>query len=199
MRILFIDVASHDGLIALCTEEAIIALKNVDHRIQDDELVTFFEEILKKTKWKPETLTHIACVIGPGGFTSLRVGVAFANALSWALEIPIVGIHLSDIYRERQAVSSKKEANFLWLHSTKKHELFVRGFGSYQKNWPKPIHVRLEEVPNDICWVGELLPEHIQKGWLNVPLKDIRDVLPGFLSHQHYTNQTVAAWYGREG
>ena len=219
MRILFIDVASGAGLIALCTQDAVIALKKVDRRIRDDELVRCFEKMLKKEKWKPETLTHITCVIGPGGFTSLRVGVAFGNALSWSLKIPISGIHLSDLYAARVILSSVEGCHgstslrqgfarqegltmtrsFLWLHSTKKHELFVRGFGSYQKKWQQPIHVRLDEIPDNICWVGELLPEHIQKGWRNISLGDIQDVLPGLLLHQHYTNKKVVPWYGREG
>ena len=34
----------------------------------------------------------IIVVQGPGGFTSLRIGIATANAMAWALQIPIIGV-----------------------------------------------------------------------------------------------------------
>lgn len=194
MRILFVDIASHDGLIALCTEEAVIALKSIDHRIGDHELIVFFESVLKKAKWKSGELTHIACVIGPGGFTSLRTGVAFANALAWSLKIPIVGVHLSDLYAVRAT-----QPSFLWLHSTKKNELFVRGFGTYGQKWPEPIHVLLDEISENIYWCGELLSEHIRSSWKDMPLRSVKRILPQFLQEQTYTDKSVVPWYGREG
>lgn len=197
MRILFVDIASHDGLIALCTKEGVIALKSIDHRIEDHELIACFESVLKKAKWKSAEITHIACVIGPGGFTSLRTGVAFANALAWSLKIPLAGVHLSDLYAAR--VSDRREHSFLWLHSTKKNELFVRGFGTYSKKWPEPAHVLLDEIPENIYWFGELLPEHIRSSWKDMPLESMEQVLPPFLQEQTYTDKSVVPWYGREG
>lgn len=38
------------------------------------------------------TLRRIVVHAGPGGFTSLRIGVTTANALAYALGIPVVGI-----------------------------------------------------------------------------------------------------------
>src|SRR3954465_8538599 len=36
-------------------------------------------------------LQGIACFKGPGSFTGLRIGLTVANALSYSLDIPIVG------------------------------------------------------------------------------------------------------------
>lgn len=37
-------------------------------------------------------INGIIIVSGPGGFTALRIGLATANALAWACQIPIVGV-----------------------------------------------------------------------------------------------------------
>lgn len=101
MRYLFLDLASHSGLLACVEDQTIKASEPVDHRIGDHELIPLFEKTLDAAGWKAADLTHIACVIGPGGFMSLRVAVAFANTLMHQLKIPIAGIHLSDLYAAR--------------------------------------------------------------------------------------------------
>ncbi|MDD5041138.1 MAG: hypothetical protein PHX87_00440 [Candidatus Peribacteraceae bacterium] len=202
MHCFFIDLASHDGLLACADDQTIIASEPVDHRIGDHELVPLFEKTLDQAKWKAADLTHVACIIGPGGFMSLRVAVAFANTLIHQLRVPGAGVHLSDVCfarvtspprppspLERGEKGGEVDAtkDFLWLHSTKKHELFVRGFGSFSSLWPEAAHVTveafMEKLPltrpspaprlrsghpppegegkrNKILWTGELIPEH---------------------------------------
>ncbi len=46
---------------------------------------------LEKHGWR-STLDGIAVVVGPGGFTGLRVGVAFATGLAEALSLPVIPV-----------------------------------------------------------------------------------------------------------
>jgi len=224
MRCLFLDLASHHGLLACIDDRSVVASREIDHRIGDHELVPLFENTLKEAGWKSEDLTQVACVIGPGGFMSLRVAVAFANTLIHQLQIPGVGVHLSDVYRARachgelcrtmthKPVSSFDRAQddtFLWLHSTKKHELFVRGFGEWAKVWPEATHITLEEFTGQSTqytvrsWTGELIPEHEslvrEKGFLPLELLSLESVLPALLQAQAYATKLLEPWYGREG
>ncbi len=217
VRILYIDLASHHGLLACIEEDRVIASEHVDHRIGDHELIPLFERLLGVAGWKPADLTQIACVTGPGGFMSLRVAVAFANTLIHQLQIPGMGIHLSDLF-----VPRVPEQNFLWLHSTKKHELFVRGFGKFQNIWPDATHVTVEEFTEKMdsltrrsappspggrgnkeptFFTGELIPEHeaLFKGKELSPLtlQPLQDILPAFLARQHYEQKLLEPWYGR--
>lgn len=43
------------------------------------------------------TITEIEVNTGPGSFTGLRVGVSIANALGFALKIPVNGKKVSDL------------------------------------------------------------------------------------------------------
>ncbi|MFH0881583.1 MAG: tRNA (adenosine(37)-N6)-threonylcarbamoyltransferase complex dimerization subunit type 1 TsaB [bacterium] len=45
---------------------------------------------LDRNRW--ESIDAVAVVVGPGGFTGLRVGVAFASGLAEALGVPVVPI-----------------------------------------------------------------------------------------------------------
>jgi tRNA threonylcarbamoyl adenosine modification protein YeaZ len=212
MKGLFLNLASHHGLLALSSEKNIITLHKVDHRIGDHEVVPYIEKLLQHAHWTYRDLTHVACVTGPGGFTSLRVGVATANALMWSLKIPLVGIHLSDLYAAltpKPPLPAGRGGSLLWLHSTKKHELFVRGFGIWAKEFSESecvtINDFLGKITNDQLpmtnWTGELIPEHrtiLEKnGFEELPLRPIEEILPQFLSVQNYTQHQIVPWYGR--
>ena len=54
-------------------------------------ILPMIDEILKKHEVKLENISEIQVNVGPGSFTGLRVGLAIANALSFALKIPING------------------------------------------------------------------------------------------------------------
>ena len=55
------------------------------------KLLPFINEILKKEGKKIKEIKEIEVNTGPGSFTGLRVGVSVANALGWALDIPVNG------------------------------------------------------------------------------------------------------------
>jgi len=197
MRTLFLDIASHDGLIACVSDTEVLTYKEVHQRIGDHELMPIIEKCVDDMS----SLTHLACVIGPGGFTSLRVAVSLMNTMSWALNIPSCGIHLSDLYAERVRMC---DPSFLWLHSTKKSELFIRGFGDFAEKWPEPILVTLHEathnIPKSTLWCGELILEHQEILSHLCPLSHLEStvvVLPHFLSIQTYNEQILKPWYGR--
>lgn len=50
------------------------------------------EQILSMTKVKKNELDAIAVSIGPGSFTGLRIGLATAKTIAYALDIPIIGV-----------------------------------------------------------------------------------------------------------
>lgn len=206
MRILFLNLASHSTLpgegscIACVTEEETAAIRFADHRIGDDGLMPLVDEVLTEAAMTDRDITHIACVTGPGGFTSLRMAVTLANVYGDQLRAPLAGVHLSDLYAARAAAR-----DWVWIHATKKKELFVRGFGSHAEHWPEPTLTALEELaetyPTSAPFAGELLPE--QRALLSarnpqdLPLSPLPDTLPGFLRHLTYTDAPLAPWYGR--
>jgi tRNA threonylcarbamoyladenosine biosynthesis protein TsaB len=56
-------------------------------------LTTLLENLLKATGFALADLSAIAVAKGPGSYTGLRIGVATAKGLAYALELPIIGIN----------------------------------------------------------------------------------------------------------
>lgn len=55
-------------------------------------LLPMAENLLKNTGHTAKQLGLVAVSHGPGSFTGLRIGLAAAKGLSWALDIPAVGV-----------------------------------------------------------------------------------------------------------
>ena len=58
---------------------------------QAEKLLPEIEKMLKKAKIQKGDLEAIEVVNAGGSFTSLRIGVVTANALGYALGIPVIG------------------------------------------------------------------------------------------------------------
>ena len=66
------------------------------------ELAPAIDELFERTGVQPAGLTGVAVAIGPGSFTSLRIGLAAAKGLALALKIPLAGVPSLDILAAAQ-------------------------------------------------------------------------------------------------
>lgn len=92
MNILLIDTSSN--------KEIIVKLQIGKKEYQNKQkigsqkaqvVLPLINKLLKKHKLQASDLDRIAVNTGPGSFTGLRVGISVANALSFALKIPVNG------------------------------------------------------------------------------------------------------------
>ncbi len=72
---------------------------------QAEKLLPTIDALLKKEKLKLKDLRAIGVVVGPGGFTSVRVGVAVANGLGYGLGLPIIGVRADAFTNEAELVA----------------------------------------------------------------------------------------------
>jgi tRNA threonylcarbamoyl adenosine modification protein YeaZ len=71
-----------------------------------DYLLVLIDKLLQRNKINFKDLKGIITVSGPGPFTSVRIGAAVANALSFALKIPIIGIEMKKQQKEEQIIKT---------------------------------------------------------------------------------------------
>jgi tRNA threonylcarbamoyl adenosine modification protein YeaZ len=96
--ILYINTTSGEKVyLALGKAGKLIIKKEFKAKYKQSELLLpAIDLLLKKAKVKPKSLDSIVVVKGPGPFTATRIGVTVANALGYAMGIPIIGFKISD-------------------------------------------------------------------------------------------------------
>ena len=85
---LFIDTSNSEKIVVGFDKKR---FKTSAREEKAQKLLPFIDELLKKEGKKLEEIKEIEVNIGPGSFTGLRVGVSVANALGWALGVPVNG------------------------------------------------------------------------------------------------------------
>lgn len=96
----WIGLALYDGVQVL--GETIWRTRN-HHTV---ELAPAVNDLMKRSGAKPEQLKVVAAALGPGSFTSLRIGLAVAKGLCLAQKLPIVGIPTLDILATAQPLQT---------------------------------------------------------------------------------------------
>lgn len=92
------------------------------------ELAPALAELLARTGIKMTDVQAVGVAIGPGSFTSLRVGLSFVKGLSLARRLPVIGIPTLDVIAAAQPISKLPLATVLqagrgrlalgWYHSS---------------------------------------------------------------------------------
>ncbi|MFH0984938.1 MAG: tRNA (adenosine(37)-N6)-threonylcarbamoyltransferase complex transferase subunit TsaD [Candidatus Omnitrophota bacterium] len=80
-----------------------------------EQIQCVFEEALQEAKIKPKDLDLIAVTQGPGLIGSLLVGVAFAKALAYQLEIPLVGVNHMEGHLVANFLGQKEPKRYVGL------------------------------------------------------------------------------------
>lgn len=93
MSILAIDTATQVSSVAVASEARLSAELTMQARLTHSEtLLPHMEQVLRMANVKKEDLDGIAVSMGPGSFTGLRIGLAAAKAVCYALKLPLVGV-----------------------------------------------------------------------------------------------------------
>jgi tRNA threonylcarbamoyl adenosine modification protein YeaZ len=90
---LFIDTVLRPGVLIALKSGGEIVIQNFypGNREQAEKLLPSIEQLLAETGLKLSDLEKIEVVNCGGSFTSLRLGVVIANALGYALGVPVSG------------------------------------------------------------------------------------------------------------
>lgn len=94
MIILSIDTATDQALISLSSEGSVIGtLENNAQKDHAGWIQTAINTLLQKHKYTIQELDAVAVTAGPGSYTGLRVGMATAKGLCFALTKPLITIN----------------------------------------------------------------------------------------------------------
>ncbi len=97
MNILAFDLANFSSSLALMMQGEIVFSEYKDEfRGQDVTLLPRLKALLKDHNLKFQDLDRIVTTTGPGSFTGIRVALATAQGLSFAADVPALGVNSFD-------------------------------------------------------------------------------------------------------
>lgn len=93
MPILALDTATLVSSVAIAAQDQVYAELTLQTRLTHSEIIMpHIKQVLEMAKLEKTVIQAIAVSIGPGSFTGLRIGLATAKSMAYALGIPIVGV-----------------------------------------------------------------------------------------------------------
>ena len=92
-KLLIIDTALEEAIVALTKDGKIIGeLTNKETHSHASFIQVAIEKLLQDQQMKISELDAIAVTLGPGSYTGLRVGLATAKGIAYALQKPLIGL-----------------------------------------------------------------------------------------------------------
>jgi tRNA threonylcarbamoyladenosine biosynthesis protein TsaB len=141
------------------------------------ELAPAIAELLRRSGISMQEVRALGVAIGPGSFTSLRVGLSLVKGLALACDLPLVGIPTLDIYAAAQPAS---KLPLLTAIQAGRNKLAVGWYKHGKRGWQAQgaarviaSEVLMDEIKSPTLVCGEFADEERQrlaKDELNVKL-----------------------------
>lgn len=97
MKILAIDTSGSNCSVAIIDDEKIISDFNLNTgTTHSQNLMPMLEQIQSFTNIELKDIDAIACCIGPGSFTGIRIGIATVKGIALSLNKPVVAVSSLD-------------------------------------------------------------------------------------------------------
>ena len=97
MITLAFDSTAKAASVAVCDGEKLLANYNIDNGLTQSELLLpMAENMLKCLGLTFDDVELLACAVGPGSFTGVRIGVALVKGIAFARNIPCVAVSTLD-------------------------------------------------------------------------------------------------------
>jgi tRNA threonylcarbamoyladenosine biosynthesis protein TsaB len=134
--ILNIETSTKTCSIAIGDKGSLFAAKEIksDQFVHGEKLHLLIKDLLLNYKINISDLDAIAIGSGPGSFTGLRIGVATAKGLSYALKIPLISIMTLDLMMECYNPKLRTEnLVFLPMLDARRDEVYTAGYDANKK------------------------------------------------------------------
>lgn len=97
MIVLGIDGALGDFSCAILDGTSVRSQRATGSKRALEHGLSSIADAMREASLRPTGVERIACGVGPGGFTGLRIALSYAKSLAQAWNIPIVGVSSFDV------------------------------------------------------------------------------------------------------
>ena len=161
MRILSLDTSTKNFSLVVSQNKEIVAERNIImDKILSTSIIPEIENILKRARTPLSKLDGFVVGLGPGSFTSLRVGLSTVKALAFATNKPVVGISSLDAVAINVHKSETK--NICVISDAKRNLVYAAVYqrqGEHLKRQSKylltPLDGVLKEIKGTTIFTGD--------------------------------------------
>lgn len=185
MLTLAISTSSKICSVALLENDKLIKELNIDNqKTHSENLLPLIDELFKSTNKNVSELNLIACDVGPGSFTGIRIGISTTKGVAEVNQIPVVAC------TSLEALSYNTQGNIICSLIDARNNQVYCGIFDEKRNLVKEymaddINVIIENLPKDtISFVGDGAVLH--KSLLNGTISQDNDI--------HATNIGICAY-----
>lgn len=136
------------------------AHKSVEVEKQSVALPTECEKFITESGAKWSDITAIGVITGPGSFTGIRLGIAYAKGVAMGLNVPVVGISAFDLYLAETpdafvAIDSGRGDFFVAANGLEPQTMEIDELETKQMEWPRTVGHKPFNLKNGIKIVAE--------------------------------------------
>lgn len=118
--------------------------KYIEVEKQSLSLVQEAEKFLSENNANWSDLTAIGVVVGPGSFTGIRLGIAYAKGLGMGLNIPVIPVNAFELYLEETpdafvAIDSGRGDFFVAANGLEPCTMTIDELESKQMQWARTV------------------------------------------------------------
>lgn len=154
MKYLFINTAISVSSVALIEDNKILSIYEENNSNDLSEKIFFMiDKVFADSGNTPENLDKIFVINGPGSFTGIRIGLAIAKTMAWALNIELVPISCLELI----ATTSSK-TNVVAMIDARRDYVYAGVYDRELQVIMSDRYISLEELlklyPEDVTYVS---------------------------------------------
>ena len=166
MITLFVNTALKKTHVVIFQDEKLVGEERWEGYFHEfDTLLPKIEELLNNLKLKISEVGRLVVCHGPGGFTSVRLGVSTVNALSFSLDIPVAKISVFELI----AFLHEEQKDFCVAIKANPSEVYVQGYGKWSSVFPEAVLMDKEKfearIKNDCLLIADYEESNFQLPW----------------------------------
>lgn len=160
--ILQIDTAGEDATVSLSQEGKLLAQRSNAVQKQHAAFIhPAIEQMMQQQGLELKSLTAVSVNYGPGSYTGLRVGLAAAKGLCFALDKPLILLNALDILAEQARLEGNEKKFIVPMIDARRTEVFCAVYDHNAKCVQAPFNHLLTDgsfknlsTSDDICFCG---------------------------------------------
>jgi len=153
-RILAVETSSAWTSLAVADDGVVIAeAEHHDARGHVEAIGALFADTIAPALTGPP-VTGVVCGVGPGPYSGLRVGIAYARAVALAWQVPVVGVCSLDAV----AAANRQPGDYVVAADARRREVYWAVFDPTGARIDGPYVGNATEIPTGLPVVG--VPAH---------------------------------------